>query len=42
MSTADATQRLRGEAHTVVGVSVLRPSTGQTIDLTIPRAQIVR
>jgi hypothetical protein len=42
MSIADVTQRLRGEVNTIVGVSILRPTTGQTLDLTIPRAEIVR
>ena len=42
MSLADALQRLRGEAGTSVGVSVHRPKTGETVDVTIERAAIVR
>jgi hypothetical protein len=41
MSMADALQRLRGEAGTVVGVSVKRPQTGETVDVTIVRGTIV-
>jgi hypothetical protein len=41
MSVADALQRLRGEVGTSVGVSVLRPKTGETVDVTIERANIV-
>jgi C-terminal processing protease CtpA/Prc len=39
---ADALQRLRGEPGTSVGVSVLRPETGETVELTIVRGTIVR
>jgi hypothetical protein len=42
MSVADALQRLRGEAGTSVGVSVRRPKTSETVDVTIERATIVR
>jgi PDZ domain/Carboxypeptidase regulatory-like domain len=42
MSLADALQRLRGEAGTSVGVSVRRPRTGESVDVTIERAAIVR
>jgi hypothetical protein len=42
MSLADALQRLRGEAGTSVGVSVQRPKTSETVDVTIERAAIVR
>jgi Carboxypeptidase regulatory-like domain/PDZ domain len=42
MSLADALQRLRGEAGTSVGVSVRRPKTSETVDVTIERATIVR
>lgn len=42
MSLADALQRLRGEAGTSVGVSVHRPKTGETVDVTIERAAILR
>ncbi len=42
MSIADALQRLRGEAGTTVGVSVQRPKTGETVDVLIERAAIVR
>jgi hypothetical protein len=42
MSVADVLQRLRGEAGTTVGVSVLRPGTGETLDVIIVRAAIVR
>jgi hypothetical protein len=42
MSLADALQRLRGEAGTTVGVSVQRPKTGETVDVLIERAVIVR
>jgi hypothetical protein len=41
MSVADALQRLRGEVGTSVGVSVVRPRTGETVDVTIERAAIV-
>jgi hypothetical protein len=40
MSVADALQRLRGEAKTPVGVSVVRQG-GETVDLVINRAAIV-
>jgi membrane-associated protease RseP (regulator of RpoE activity) len=40
MSLADALQRLRGQAGTSVGVSVLR--AGETIDVMVVRAAIVR
>ena len=39
---ADALQRLRGEAGTSVGVSVQRPKTGESVDVLIERATIVR
>jgi hypothetical protein len=42
MSVADVLQRLRGEPGTSVGVSARRPETGETVDLTIVRATIVR
>ncbi len=42
MSVADVLQRLRGEAKTSVGVSVLRPETGETLDLVVGRTAIVR
>jgi hypothetical protein len=42
MSLADALQRLRGEAGTSVGVSVRRPKTGETVDVMIERAAILR
>jgi hypothetical protein len=42
MSVADVLQRLRGEAKTTVGVSVVRPDTGETLDLMVARAAIVR
>jgi hypothetical protein len=42
LSVADVVQRLRGEANTVVGVSIVRPKTGQTLDLMITRGTIVR
>jgi hypothetical protein len=42
MSMADALQRLRGEPGTSVGVSAQRPETGETVELTIVRATIVR
>ena len=42
LSVADVVQRLRGEANTLVGVSIVRPKTGQTLDLMITRATIVR
>jgi hypothetical protein len=42
MSMTDALQRLRGEAGTSVGVSVRRPKTGETVDVTIERAAILR
>jgi protocatechuate 3,4-dioxygenase beta subunit len=42
MSMADALQRLRGEPGTSVGVSVQRPETGETVELTIVRGTIVR
>jgi hypothetical protein len=42
MSLADALQRLRGEAGTSVGVSVRRPKTSETVDVTIERAAILR
>ena len=42
VSMADALQRLRGEPGTSVGVSVLRPETGETVELTIVRGTIVR
>lgn len=41
MSVADAIQRLRGDAGTSVGVSVQRPSTGETIDVVVVRGTIV-
>ncbi len=42
MSLTDVLQRLRGEAGTSVGVSVQRPKTGETVDVTIERAAILR
>jgi hypothetical protein len=42
MSMVDVLQRLRGEAGTSVGVSALRPETGESVQLTIVRARIVR
>ncbi len=42
LSVADAIQRLRGEVGTSVGVSVRRPSTGETLDVLIVRAAIRR
>jgi hypothetical protein len=42
MSMADVLQRLRGEAGTSVGVSVVRPDTGENVQLTIVRSRIVR
>jgi C-terminal processing protease CtpA/Prc len=42
MPLADALQRLRGEAGTSVGVSVRRPKTGETVDVTVERASILR
>ncbi len=41
MSMADVLQRLRGEPGTSVGVSALRPETGETVELTIVRGTIV-
>jgi hypothetical protein len=41
MSLADALQRIRGEAGTVVGLSVMR-LTGETLDVVITRGAIVR
>ena len=42
MSIADALQRLRGPAGTSVGVSVQRPSGGETVNVMLVRATIVR
>jgi hypothetical protein len=42
MSLTDALQRLRGETGTSVGVTVQRPKTGETVDVTIERAAILR
>jgi hypothetical protein len=42
MSFADVMQHLRGEPKTTVGVSVMRPSTGQVLDVMLERAIIVR
>jgi hypothetical protein len=42
MSLADVLQRLRGEPGTSVGVSALRPETGESVELTIVRGTIVR
>jgi Carboxypeptidase regulatory-like domain/PDZ domain len=42
MSVADAVQLLRGEPGTSVGVSVMRPKTGQVLDVVIERGTIVR
>ena len=42
MSLADVLQRLRGEPGTSVGVSVVRPETGESVDLTIVRGRVVR
>jgi membrane-associated protease RseP (regulator of RpoE activity) len=41
MSMADALQRIRGEPGTSVGISVQRPETGETVDLTIVRGTVV-
>ncbi|MGD0675796.1 MAG: carboxypeptidase regulatory-like domain-containing protein [Polyangiaceae bacterium] len=41
MSVADALQRIRGQPGTSVGVSVLRPDTGDLLDLTIVRGRVV-
>jgi hypothetical protein len=41
MSVADALQRIRGEPGTTVGVSVWRPETGEIVDRTLVRGQIV-
>ena len=41
MSMADVLQRLRGEPGTAVGVSVQRPQTGETVEVTLVRATIV-
>jgi hypothetical protein len=42
MSTSDVLQRLRGPVGVSVGVTVLRPSTGQTLDFLVVRSAIVR
>jgi hypothetical protein len=42
LSIADAVQRLRGAPGTSVGLSVVRPSTGETIDVLLVRTSIVR
>ncbi len=42
MSIADALQRIRGEPGTVVGISALRPETGEIVDLTIVRGDVVQ
>ena len=42
LSVADVLQRLRGQAGTTVGITVRRPGTGQTIDVVVERASIVR
>jgi len=42
LSIADVLQRIRGEPGTSVGVSVLRPKTGETVEVTIARGNIVR
>ena len=42
LSMADVLQRLRGEPGTSVGVSVLRPETGESVELTIVRGRIIR
>ena len=42
MSMADVLQRLRGQPGTSVGVSVLRTETGETADVVVVRASIVR
>jgi S1-C subfamily serine protease len=41
MSMADVLQRLRGEPGTSVGISVQRPQTGETVDVTLERGTIV-
>lgn len=41
MPLADALQRIRGEPGTAVGVSVFRPETGETVNLTIVRNTVV-
>jgi membrane-associated protease RseP (regulator of RpoE activity) len=40
LSLADVLQRIRGEPGTSVGLSVERPSTGETLELTIVRGTI--
>ena len=42
MSVVDILQRLRGEVGTSLGVSVQRPNTGETFDVTFPRGTILR
>ncbi len=42
MSVADAVQRLRGGSGTSVGVTVERPQTGETFDVMMARATIIR
>jgi len=42
MSMADVLQRLRGEPGTSVWVSVLRPETGERVEMAIVRGTIVR
>jgi hypothetical protein len=42
MSPADVVQRLRGELGSVVGVTVQRPGTGETVDAIIERGRILR
>jgi PDZ domain-containing protein/carboxypeptidase family protein len=41
MSVADALQLIRGEPGTTVGLSVRRPETGEIVDRTVVRGQIV-
>jgi membrane-associated protease RseP (regulator of RpoE activity) len=42
MSLADVLQRLRGPVGTTVGVAVERPKSGETIEVVVVRAAIVR
>lgn len=42
LSIADVLQLLRGQAGTMVGVSVHRPSTGEDLDVAVERATIAR
>ena len=42
LSVADVLQRLRGQAGTTVSVAVVRPSTGERLEVYVERASIVR